>query len=128
MGFRLPCLSALQGYAAATCVFSRTSDSSSFKSRSWGQPWELAANTTPHTSSHKIDMSYLISGKTLETVGAFLVAYVGVRAACLEIFIGRRLRNDAANNTDLEVLRQGLPGQFMITAKAIWLLRGNSRW
>ena len=36
-------------------------------------------------------------GKALETLGAFLLAYVGIRAAIIEIFIVHRLRNKNHN-------------------------------
>ena len=53
-------------------------------------------------------MSYLVWGKLLETIGAFLLAYVGVRAGVIEVLIGRHLRRSEARSADLEALRADL--------------------
>jgi hypothetical protein len=55
-------------------------------------------------------MAFIVYGKLLETVGAILLAYVGVRAAVLEVLIGRHLHQptEQESGTDLENLRAGL--------------------
>jgi len=53
-------------------------------------------------------MTYLVSGKVLEVVGAFFLAWVAIRACVIEISIGRHLHQDASATTDLERLREGL--------------------
>jgi hypothetical protein len=54
-------------------------------------------------------MNYVVYGKMLETAGAFLLAYVGVRAGVLEILIGQHLqRRKETGSPDLEALRAGL--------------------
>jgi hypothetical protein len=54
-------------------------------------------------------MNYLVYGKILETVGAVLLAYVGIRAGVLEVLIGQHLHpRKGAGGADLEKLRAGL--------------------
>ena len=48
-------------------------------------------------------------GKALETLGAFLLAYVGIRAAIIEIFIVHRLRNKNHNiNSQTDIIARNL--------------------
>jgi hypothetical protein len=53
-------------------------------------------------------MTYLVWGKTLETVGAIFLAYVGIRACVIEILVGQHLHGEVPPGTDLEKLRVGL--------------------
>jgi hypothetical protein len=54
-------------------------------------------------------MNYLVYGKILETAGAFLLAYVGIRAGVLEVLIGQHLHHrKETGSVDLEELRAGL--------------------
>jgi hypothetical protein len=51
----------------------------------------------------------LLSGKILETIGAFFIAYVGVRAAVLEVLVGRHLRAaDEVSDGDVKKLGDSL--------------------
>jgi hypothetical protein len=52
-------------------------------------------------------MTYLVSGKILETIGAVFVAYVAIRACVLEMIIGRHLRR---RSMDIEMLRRKAEG------------------
>jgi hypothetical protein len=53
-------------------------------------------------------LTYLVSGKILETIGACLVAYVGFRAAVLEVMIGRHFRGQSLDAGDVDKLKKGL--------------------
>jgi len=56
-----------------------------------------------------VGLSYTLLGKILETIGATLLAYVAVKAACVEWTVGRHLRSDGmSKNEDLESIRIAL--------------------
>jgi hypothetical protein len=56
----------------------------------------------------EMDVTFLLWGKSLETVGALLIAYVAVRAAFLELLVGRHLRFGNASSDDIESFRKKL--------------------
>lgn len=69
-------------------------------------------------------MSPLAAGKLLETVGAVGLAYVGIRAAIMEIFVGRHAYPDSPNDgspplTDLQA-RLAIAHEFRRRQFGFW--------